>query len=75
MSLKYLTKSKWLKPVQKNAGQVVLEYILLLVVVSSLGAIIIRDLVSRKATPEESGILVAKWHSLLRVIAEDNPEE
>ena len=75
MSLKCLTKSKWLKPVQKNAGQVVIEYVLLLVVVSSLGAIIIRDLVSRKATPEESGILVAKWHSILRVIAEDNPEE
>lgn len=73
MSLKCPVKSNWLRPIQKNAGQVVIEYILLLVVVSSLGAIIIRDLVSRN--PDEPGLLVAKWHSIIRTIAEDNPEE
>lgn len=56
-----------------RAGQVVIEYMLLLVIVSSLGAIIIRDLVSRDQN--EPGLLVAKWHSLLKTIAEDNPEE
>lgn len=73
MSLKCPVKSNWLRPIKKNAGQVVIEYILLLVVVSSLGAIIIRDLVSRN--PDEPGLLVAKWHSIIRTIAEDNPEE
>ncbi len=73
MSLKCLPQSKWLRPIKKNSGQVVIEYVLLLVIVTSLGAIIIRDLVSRN--PDEPGLLVAKWHSIIKTIAEDNPEE
>lgn len=69
---------KWRKDPQRRtlasrSGQAVLEYVLLLVVVSSLGAIIIKDLVSR--SPDDPGLLVAKWHSILKTIADDNPEE
>lgn len=70
---------KWLKSlshttiIRKKSGQVVIEYLLLLVIVSSLGAVIIKGLVSRSA--DEPGLLVAKWHSIIKIIAEDNPEE
>lgn len=77
MNLKCQIQSKWpnsrLKATRKNSGQVVIEYVLLLVVVSSLGAIIIRDLVSRNQ--DEPGLLVAKWHSIIKTIADDIPEE
>ena len=72
-------QSKWPKPLsgigilKNKSGQVAIEYVLLLVVVSSLGAVIIKGLVSRNA--DEPGLLVAKWHSIIKTIAEDNPEE
>ena len=59
--------------VQNRSGQVVIEYILLLVLVTSLGAVIIKGMVSRST--DEPGILVAKWHSIIKTIALDNPEE
>ena len=75
-SLSSNERSSGLKPYQSRifnrAGQAVIEYVLLLVVVSSLGAIIIRDLVSRG---DEPGILVQKWDDILNTIAHDNPEE
>lgn len=48
------------------------EYVLLLVLVVSLAAILVSRLVSRNA--DDPGILVAKWHNILEVIAEDLPD-
>ena len=56
-----------------RSGQVVIEYVLLLVIVSSVGAFLIKSLVSR--SPDDTGILVKKWNAILQVIANDNPEE
>lgn len=58
---------------KNRKGQVVLEYILLMVLMAGLGAFIVRSFVSRNA--DEPGILVTKWDSILKVIAEDNPED
>jgi hypothetical protein len=44
-----------------------------MVLMAGLGAFIVRSFVSRNA--EEPGILVTKWDSILKVIAEDNPED
>jgi hypothetical protein len=78
MRQKSVAKSSWPKQnsslrLRNRKGQAVIEYVLLLVVVTSLGAIIIRDLVSRNA--DQPGLLVAKWHSIIKTIADDNPEE
>ena|GEM_PF-746963 len=59
--------------VRSRKGQVVLEYVLLMVLMAGLGAFIVRSFVSRNA--DEPGILVTKWDSILKVIAEDNPED
>ncbi len=61
------------KTMHNQSGQAVIEYVLLLVIVTSLGAIIIRDLVSRNT--DQPGILVSKWNDILKTIAKDNPEE
>jgi hypothetical protein len=65
-------KNHWASPAIGSSGQVALEYILLLVIVTSLGAFIIRGFVSRK--PDEPGFLVKKWERILQAIAEDDPE-
>ena len=69
----FLTRSLLKDRVKNRSGQVVIEYILLLVLVTGLGAVIIKGLVSRNA--DEPGILVAKWQRILETIAQDNPEE
>lgn len=67
-----------MKSIFKNAGlsnssgQVVIEYVLLLVVAVSIAAILTKQLASRD--PENPGVLVSKWHRLLNVIAEDLPD-
>ncbi len=71
----FLTRSTVLDRVKNRSGQVVIEYILLLVLVTGLGAVIIKGLVSRNPDPAETGILVAKWQRILETIAQDNPEE
>lgn len=78
MKLNRLKQLKWFKassfaPISNRSGQVVIEYILLLVIVTSLGAVIIKGLVSRDSS--EPGLLVAKWHDIIKTIAQDNPEE
>jgi hypothetical protein len=56
-----------------QSGQVVIEYVLLMVLMAGIGAFIVRNFVSRNV--EEPGILVAKWNQILEVIATDNPED
>ncbi len=68
-----LTRSPMKHRFKNRSGQVVIEYILLLVLVTGLGAVIVKGLVSRSG--DEPGLLVAKWHSIIKTIAEDNPEE
>lgn len=59
--------------IQRQSGQVVLEYVLLLVIVAGLGAFVLRTAVSRD--PADPGFLVDKWQNVLEVIAQDDPEE
>ncbi|UOF01451.1 hypothetical protein ACES2L_11100 [Bdellovibrio bacteriovorus] len=57
---------------KNNKGQIVVEYVLLLVVATGVAAFLISQLVSRN--PDEPGILVAKWHGILKVVADDKPD-
>jgi hypothetical protein len=57
---------------KKNSGQVVVEYVLLLVIAVSLAALITKELVKRD--PETPGILVEKWDAILHAIGDDLPD-
>lgn len=50
-------------------GQIVIEYLLLMVVAVALAALLIKQVASRD--PENPGLLVKKWNSILTVIGED----
>jgi hypothetical protein len=53
-------------------GQIVVEYVLLLVIAVGLAALLINQLVDRD--PDAPGVLVAKWHSILQAVGSDIPD-
>lgn len=54
-------------------GQIVVEYVLLLVVAVSISAMLVSNLVSRD--PDNPGLLSSKWHSILMTIGDDVPDQ
>ncbi len=57
---------------KRNQGQVVLEYILLLVISVSFAALVVRMFASRDV--ENPGFLVQKWDDLRKTIGSEMPE-
>ena len=53
-------------------GQIVVEYVLLLVIGVGLAALLISQLVDRNS--ESPGVLVAKWHQILQTVGNDLPD-
>lgn len=56
-----------------NKGQIVVEYILLLVIAVGLAALLSKQLVSRDS--DNAGIIVSKWNEILTVIGDDLPDK
>lgn len=56
-----------------TGGQIVVEYVLLLVVGVSIAALITSTVVSRN--PENPGFLVKKWIDMIKLIGEDTADD
>ena len=56
-----------------NRGQIVVEYILLLVIAVGLAALLTKQLVSRNI--DEPGIITSKWFQILKDIGKDLPDK
>jgi uncharacterized protein (UPF0333 family) len=54
-----------------SGGQVVIEYVLLLLITVSIAALVISRFASRDAA--NPGFLVLKWCNIQKTIREDNP--
>lgn len=54
-------------------GQVVIEYVLLILITVGIATLIMRTMVSRNQ--DEPGFLLAKWQSLLVEIGKDDPNQ
>lgn len=57
----------------REGGQVIIEYILLMVVALGLATLIMKSVVSRD--PGESGFLMRRWQAMLEQIAKDDPNK
>ena len=55
------------------SGQIVVEYVLLMVVGVSIAAMITTTVVSRN--PENPGFLVKKWVDMIQLIGEDTADD
>lgn len=58
-------------PLLQNKGQVVLEYLLLMVVVVSVAAVLTQALVKRSTDEASQGMIVKSWNKMLGIIGND----
>ncbi|MEK6774624.1 MAG: hypothetical protein AABY64_11820 [Bdellovibrionota bacterium] len=58
---------------KNSSGQVIIEYVLLLVISVSIAALVIRQLGSRD--PNEPGLIIVKWQQVLQAVAKDLPDK
>jgi hypothetical protein len=58
---------------KNQSGQVVVEYVLLLVVAVGLAALLVSQVASRDQ--DKPGFIVAKWQSILKTIGSDLPDQ
>lgn len=61
------------KSLRNRRGQVVVEYVLLLVIAVGVAALITKELVKRD--PDNPGILVQKWDEIIKEIGKDLPDK
>jgi hypothetical protein len=60
---------------KSQSGQIVVEYVLLLVVATAIAVIIMTTLVKRDTSePENSGALIRKWKTLQNGVATDSQD-
>lgn len=57
---------------KKQSGQVIIEYVLILVVLVTIGTFIVSRMIGRD--PQEPGFVIANWNAIAQVIASDNPD-
>ncbi|GIL16980.1 MAG: hypothetical protein BroJett040_07310 [Oligoflexia bacterium] len=68
-----MSKPRYNPPYRSQSGQLVIEYVLLLIVVVTI-ALLIRNMLMKR-DPDSPGSLVGKWSEIQKVIAEDDPNK
>ncbi|MCB0343312.1 MAG: hypothetical protein H6626_08020 [Pseudobdellovibrionaceae bacterium] len=58
----------------QSRGQIVVEYVLLLMVGVSLALIITRLVVSRNPDPDDQGFLIKTWSAIIQTIGDDTAD-
>jgi uncharacterized protein (UPF0333 family) len=59
--------------VQNSRGQILVEYILLMVIVVSVALLITSFMVSRNS--DRPGFLISKWYQIIQTIGEDPADD
>lgn len=73
MSRPTAQRSVWKSRRGSARGQVLLEYILLLVITIAVAAMILRVLVRKD--PDEPGALLTRWNAINQAIGQDDPNK
>lgn len=63
-----------MKFIRNNSGQILVEYILLLLIAVSSAMILTTALVGRRADVDNSGIIIKSWHKIITAIGNDLPD-
>lgn len=63
-----------MKHIHNKSGQILVEYILLLLIAVSCAMILTKQLVGRRTDAENSGILIKSWHKIITSIGNDLPD-
>lgn len=73
MSPKLQQLSKPTRPSLNSAGQIIIEYVLLLSFVAVIAVMLLSTLARRGESLEDSGLFIKKWHSIREAIGKDEP--
>lgn len=60
------------RTLNNQTGQILVEYVLLLVIGVALAALITSTMVSRN--PDSPGFLISKWSQIIQTIGQDEPD-
>ncbi len=63
-----------MKHIRNQSGQILVEYILLLLIAVSCAMILTTQLVGRRSDVDNSGILIKSWHKIITAIGNDMPD-
>ncbi len=63
-----------MKRIRNNSGQILVEYILLLLIAVSSAMILTTALVGRRSNVDDSGIIIKSWHNIIKAIGNDLPD-
>jgi hypothetical protein len=69
----FMTRKTKASSLIKQSGQIVLEYVFLLMIGVLVAALITSMAVSRN--PDSPGFLIVKWREMIQVIGSDSPED
>jgi len=58
---------------QSSSGQIVVEYVLLLMIGVTIAMLLVSEVVSRN--PDDPGFLMAKWHQIIQTIGQDYADD
>ncbi|MFP5520277.1 MAG: hypothetical protein ACLGGX_10255 [Bdellovibrionia bacterium] len=61
------------KRLANDRGQVIIEYVLLMIIAVGLAVALTRQLVSRNQ--DDPGVLTGAWHNILTTIGDDIPDK
>jgi uncharacterized protein (UPF0333 family) len=59
---------------KKLSGQIVVEYLLLLIVAVTIVSLVVRGLVQRKEGTD-GGVIIQVWNEMVTAIGKDEPDE
>lgn len=62
------------KSLSNQSGQILVEYILLLLIAVSVAMILTTALVGRRTDVESSGAIIKAWHKIISAIGNDLPD-
>ena len=69
-----MTKPFNRRTLNNQSGQILVEYILLLLIAVSCAMILTTSLVGRRSDISDSGILIKSWHKIITAIGNDLPD-
>lgn len=59
---------------KKNSGQIIVEYILLLLIAVTSAMIMTKSLIGRRDSADESGAIIKSWNKIIQTIGNDLPD-
>lgn len=63
-----------MKSLRNQSGQILVEYILLLLIAVSSAMILTTALIGRRDSVESSGAIIKAWHKIITAIGNDLPD-